>query len=255
MENSRIESEYGYAPNTFSSEIFMTSMPLNILKENIIAQFDDPLEFRKKDHITTFINMYKYSLDNVDAYEDEDKDGVIELRDDFYSFMLQIFRQYLGIGFMDFEEMSMEDQDDMIHYTYRFFIMNSRKNFVCYILNYIDDHKDEFIEYDDNKQKDVTSLSLKKEVTDPRDIYIISNLTDIIDQILHADISLDDFFRWCDGDESSLETRFVSKKYDEIKITGNFVENYIGMIDCDFLSEIESKVRNKILRRYKKKSR
>lgn len=253
MGISRIESEFGFVPNELSSEIFISAMPVKLIEENIITQFDDPLEHRKNDFIVTFINIYRYSLENVDAYEDEDKDNVIELRDDFYSFMLQIFRQYLGIGFVDFEEMSMEDQDDMIHYVYRFFIMNGRKNFICYILNYLDNHRDDFVISDD-KQKDITSLSLKKEVTDPVDLYIISNLSDIINQILHEDISVDDFFKWCDGNESTLETRFMSNQYDNMKITGNFVEKYVEMIDIDFLFEIETKVRNKILKKYKKKS-
>ena len=70
--------------------------------------------------------------------------------------------------------------------------------------------------------------------------------------ILSQDIDIDDFFENCDDDEC-LETRFVASAFDKMKLTGNFVENYIEMLDDDFKSEIESKVRNKILKKYKKK--
>ena len=35
-----------------------------------------------------------------------------------------------------------------------------------------------------------------------------------------------------------------------MKVTGNFIDKYIDMIDDDFKSEIQSKIRNKILRNY-----
>ena len=76
-------------------------------------------------------------------------------------------------------------------------------------------------------------MSFKKEITDPNDMYIISNLSSIIDMILSQDIDVDDFFENCDDDEC-LETRFVASAFDNMKLTGNFVENYIGMLNDDF---------------------
>lgn len=243
--------DFDYTPNEITSDMFLSEVPVSLMKENIIAQFEDPLEFRKKDHITTFISMYRYSKENVDAYEDEELDSIIELRDDFYAFMRRMFKNYLGIGFVDFDDLSEEEQDNLIHFTYRFFLMNIKKNFTCFIINYINDHKSMF-ENDGDKMKDVTTLSFKKEVTDPEDISILGNLSSIIDEILSQDIDLDLFFDTCDN-ESTLETRFVSKAYDDAKITGNFIQPYIDMIDSDFKSGIESKIRNKILKKYKKK--
>lgn len=247
--------ELFYEPNEIESDMLLSEMPLSLMKENIIAQFEDPLEYRKKDHITTFLNMYEYSKENADLSEDEEMDNVIELRDDFYSFMQKLFKDYLNIGFVDFDDESEEDQDNLIHFTYRYFIMNIKKNFVSYILNWIDDHKEVLMDTDDDKKKDVTSMSFKKEITDPTDIYILSNLSDIIDMTLNElveDVLIDEFFEKC-GDEDCLETRIVSNAFENMKITGNFVEKYVDMLDSDFKSEIESKVRNKILKRYKKK--
>ena len=245
------EIEFEYTPNEISSEMFLSEIPLSLMKENIIAQFNDPLEYRKKDHITSFLNMYYYSKDNVNVFEDEEIDNVIELRDDFYQFMQKLFKDYLGIGFVDFDDQSEKDQDDLIHFTYRFFLVNIKKNFVCFVLNYINDHREDF-PAEDEKKKDVTSLSLKKEITDPVDIYILSNLGSVIDTALHPyDTDVDEFFKYC-SDDDCLENRFIEKAFDDMKITGNFVEKYIELIDSDFYSEIESKVRNKILKKYKK---
>lgn len=243
--------EYGYVPNEIESDMFLSEIPISLMKENIKSQFEDPLEHRKKDHLTTFLNMYHYSKENADAYEDEDLDNIIELRDDFYAFMIQMFRQYLGIGFVNFDDLGEEKQDNLIHYTYRFFLMNIKKNFVNFVINTINKNKEMYVN-EDEKKKDVTTLSFKKEVTDPADIAIISELGNIIDDILSEEIDIDDFFELCDND-NTLETRFVMKAFDDMVITGNFITPYIDMIDSDFRSEIESKIRNIILKKYKKK--
>lgn len=242
-----------YEPNEINSDMFLSQIPLSLMKENIKAQFEDPLEFRKKDHLSTFLNMYRYSKENVDAYEDEDLDNVIELRDDFYMFMMNIMQEYLGIGLVDFSNMSEEDQDNMIHFTYRFFIINIKKNFVSFIISYIEENKDRFLPDEETreKRKDVTTLSFKKEVTDSDDICIISNLSNIIDEILESEIDIDDFFKKCDMD--CLETRFVSNAFDTFQITGNFFPRYAEMVDFNFRAEIESKIRNRILKKYKNK--
>ena len=159
---------------------------------------------------------------------------------------------YLGIGINNFEDMSPDDQDEIVHYTYRFFIMNIKKNFVHLILNTLEKNRDRY-DIEDDKKKDVTSLSFKRFVTDNADIYILSNLSDIIQEILEEDINVDMFFDLCDdpGDEC-LETRYVRAKFDDFTITGNFTESYKEMLDPEFVSDIESKVRNKILKKYKK---
>ena len=239
-----------------SEDQFLSEIPISLMKENIKDQFECPLENRNRDHIETFIKMYQFSKDNVNAYEDSDLDEIIEMRDDFYIFMRQLFNTYLGIGFVDFDDKSQERQDDLIHYTYRFFIKNIKKNFVSYIMTVIGEKHDEYGRlYDEyGLKKDVTSASFKKEIDDGAGIYVLSKLSDVIDDILSEEISIDEFFEKCDGDDPRLETKFVKEAFDDLEITGNFVENYIQMIDADFISEIESKVRNKVLKQSRNKA-
>lgn len=242
--------DFNYEPNTIESDQFLSIMPINLMKENIKSQFEDPLEHKKKDHISTFIDMYKFSEANADPYEDEDLANFIELRDGFYGFMQQMFDDYLGIGFNNFDDKSKEDQDDLIHFTYRFFLMNIKKNFVCLILNCIEANRGMY--ENDDKKKDVTTLTFKREVTDPTDVYILSNLYEIINDILSKEFDTEEFFKLCDNEDTTLETEFVSNAFENFDIVGNFVPHYINMLDSDFKSEIESKVRNKILKKYKK---
>ncbi len=244
-------NEYDYRPNEIESDQFLSEVSINLLKENIKAQFEDPLEYRKKDHITPFIARYQWCKDNVNVYEDEEMEDIVDLRDEFYNFLQVMFKNYLNIGIPNFSDFGEEQQDDLIHYTYRFFIMNIKKNFTCLMMNYINKNRESY-EIDEDRRKDVTSLSFKREVTDPIDVYILSNLHSIIEDIMAEEISVDDFFENCD-DENCLETQFVSGAYDRFEIVGNFVNAYKEMIDSDFIAEIESKIRNKILKKYKKK--
>ena len=241
-----------YKPNSLDVDMLLSEMPLSLMKENIMAQFDDPLEYRKRDHVTTFINMYRMSKNNVNIYEDEEIDNLNELRDGFYVFMQNLFKEYFDIGFVDFDDMEESEQDDLIHFTYRFFIINIKRNFVTFIINKIENNKDEY-NNDIDKKKDIITLSLKKDIDNDNDLSILSSLPSIIDNILNDDtLDIDDFLDNCDND-STLETRFVKKAYDDFKITGNFIPKYIAILSDDFKTEIKSKVRNKILKKYQNK--
>jgi hypothetical protein len=118
-------------------------------------------------------------------------------------------------------------------------------------MNYLEDNKTAIFNEDIyNEQKDVTALTVKKEISDPEMAYILSNLESIIDDILSEEIDVDDFLAKCDGD-NCLETEFVTEAFKDFKITGNFVKNYIEMIDDDFMNKIHLSVRGKLLKKYR----
>ena len=119
------------------------------------------------------------------------------------------------------------------------------------ILNYIDNHANAICKEIELK-KDVTSISLKKYVTDDNDLTIVSNIGDVIRYILESEISVTDFLNYASLNKPNLEAEYISEKYDTCDITGNFVERYCEMLNEDFIVEIECKVRNKILKKYRK---
>ena len=124
-----------------------------------------------------------------------------------------------------------------------------KKNFVNLIINYINENKSEL--YDDlPKKKDVTSLHFKSEIDNEEDATILSNLSTIINHILSIDFGVDEFLDLCQGDSNTLENEFVRKKFEDFTLVGNFVEKYTDMVGEDFKIDLESKIRNRILKKY-----
>jgi hypothetical protein len=240
-----------YDTTEIDNELFLSSVPLNLIEEAIKSQFDDPLEYRKTDYIQSFLNKYHFSVDNM--YED-DQNELNELHDDFIEFIKNIFYEYLNIGIPNIEDKPEEDQHQIIHHTYRYFITNIKKNFTNLIINYIENNKEEisnlFI-----KKKDVIYLNFKSEISDEFDVLLLSNLSSIIEHILTEEYDIDKFFELTTSDELSVELEFVKKSFDEFDLTGNFIQPYVTMVDKYFRTELESKVRNKILKKYPKRKK
>lgn len=244
-------SDYEYEPTSIETEIFLSSMPISIMEDNIKAQFKNPLEYRKVDYVHSFFRNYRYGIENVETEEEQIE--MEEFRDQFIHFMCDIFHRALDIGLPDIEDKDKEEQEELIRFTYRFFITNIKKNFVNFILNYIDSHKKSLCE-NAQRKKDISSLSLKKEIDDVEDILILSNLSDVIDSILTDDkITVSEFIKYSDRKRPSFETIYIEEKYEDFSITGNFIEKYVSMLSDDFKVEIEQRVRNHILKQHKKK--
>jgi hypothetical protein len=240
-----------YDDTDIENEMFLSEMPLNLIEEALKTQFDDPLEYRKTDHVQSFLNKYHFSVDNM--YE-EDQISVDELHDEFIIFMKNIFYEYFAIGIPDIENMPEDDQHKIIHYTYRYFITNIKKNFTNLIINYITKNREDissiFI-----KKKDVIYLNFKSEISDEYDVMVLSNLSTIIDHILTGNYTIDEFFELATPNTLNIETEFVKSAFDDFTLTGNFVPAYILMVDKYFRTELESKVRTKILKKYPKRKK
>ena len=113
-------------------EMFLSEIPVDLLKESLSSQFEYPLEYKKYDYIKSFIEKYEFSKDNML----EDDIEILELsRDEFITYIEKLFEDYLNIGFNDFDNYSTDEQHEIIHYTYRFFIKNIKKNFVSIVKN------------------------------------------------------------------------------------------------------------------------
>lgn len=233
------------------NELFLSAIPLNLLEEAIKSQFNDPLEYRKTDYVKTFINKYEFSVNNM--YED-DQPELDSLQSDFIEFMGKMFSNYLHIGMDNIDELDPNNQHELIHFTYRFFINNIKKNFVNLVSNIIDTRREEIISIS-TKKKDVIYLNFKSEINDEYDVSVLANLSDIINYILSLDYTIDEFFDLCESDNnnSQIELSYVKEKFDSFILTGNFVPSYKKMINKEFKNEIESKIRNKILKKYPKR--
>jgi len=247
--------EYFYQPTDLEDELFITEVPVNILIGSIESQFQEPLEYKKRDYVQAFIDKYNFSKQNM--LEDDQND--VELyRDQFVAFLKEKFDEYLSIGFPDFDDKEQEESHEILHLVYRFFLKNIKKNFVHIIMNYLDEHKSELLSSYDLKKRDVTTLNFKAELNDDEDVLILANLRDLIDHILDIVSNIDDifeFFRLCEGDEADLELIYVKKLFEDMEVTGNFIPSYCAMIDDNFRIELQSKIRSKILKKYPKRTK
>lgn len=247
------DQEYKYSPTELDDEAFLSDLPIDLIISSIETQFDSPLEYRKIDYVQTFINKYNLMKEN-DIDED---DNLENFHDEFFRFIEQIFQDKLSIGFPNIDDMNDDDQCEMVHLTYRFFIKFIKKNFVNLIKNYIKENPNE-ITSTYEKKKDVTTINFKAEIDNDYDILVLSYLGNIIEDVLEQFRELDDvneFLDYCQSDEYILELAYVKKSFNNMTLTGNFIPKYIDMIDDEFKVEIESKVRNSILKKYPKRKK
>lgn len=235
--------------NIEDEEEFLTMVPLNLTKENLLYQVTHPSEQRTVDFIHSFIQRYEYSKSLVS--DEDERIELIALRDDFLGFFEELMKRMLGVGYPDLRDLAENEQNELIHFSYRYFVMQMRENFVNLITNYIIDHLDDF-RGNGLKRKDVSTIVYKKEFGDVDDASIIANLSTIIGNILReSDLSVDEFFILSQSDFPSMENTFMQEKYDELKITGNFVSNYVLMIPPRMHVEIETRVRGKLLKKFR----
>lgn len=245
-------SEYMYEPSDINDEMFLSDVPVDMLKESIQNQFSNPLEYRKRDYLQTYMTKYVISKDNM---EEDELETLQKLDEGFISFMLKIFDEYLDISINDIDQLPTEDQHELLQLTYRFFIKMIKKNFVSVVINYIDENKSDLCELLP-KKKDVTTMAFKAEIDNDDDILILANLKDVIRIVLlETNFGVDEFLDLCRSDSYSLEYEFVKSKFEDFTLVGNFVEKYIHMIDLDFFGQLESKIRNRILKRYPKRKK
>ena len=54
-------SEYMYEPSDINDEMFLSDVPVDMLKESIQNQFSNPLEYRKRDYLQTYMTKYVIS--------------------------------------------------------------------------------------------------------------------------------------------------------------------------------------------------
>lgn len=244
---ARYEGTDGYQAEALEDDIFLSEVPVSLIKESIQEQFLDPMQ-NKTNYVSTFIDTYKVSVEQAD--DEDDLPYLRELKAEFYLFLRQLFRQHLSIGFPDFEDRDEDEQDQLMLCSYGYFILNIRKNFKRLALDYIDTYKDK-VEEICVKHKDVTTIAHKKDIENEYDLLVLSNVYTIVESMMEdEDIDVDEFLRGSRG-KNDYECEYVEEAYDDLKITGNFIEAYKEMLPRDFITNIATKVREKILKRNK----
>ena len=92
-------------------EVMLSELPLSIIKDSIKEQFEDPAKYGINDFVQTFETRYVITKQNMD---EENEEEIISLYEQFISFMRDIFKDKLSLGFPYLEDMSETEQIELI---------------------------------------------------------------------------------------------------------------------------------------------
>ena len=233
----------------FEVDMLLSEMPIELIKENISEQIKSPLSTR-----TNFISVLEDSYRIIDDLTHENLDEREKLLNtirDFFTFtLMEMDREYdLSID-LD----SITSDEDLINKTtaiYSFLILRYKKNICKFLYSFIKKNRKSILEQfqDVAKKKDVTSISLKKQIKNKDVILLISNLSTIIKYILNLEIEAADFIQYCCSDDY-YEGNVVLSMVQTGEISNNFVAKYLDLIIDEYdsvLDEIQTEVKLKIL--------
>lgn len=235
-----------------AEETTITSVSAELIQESILNQFKDPSGYAKVDFVQSFFQRYKLTLKEIaDDYDEDEISATKELHRKFIGFMEKTLMERLSIGITDLDNMGDEEQEQMVHYLYRFFIINLNQNMYNFFLHYIEKHKSALAEVLP-ATKTVSIRRLTEIVEDPDMIKICAWISEVTKYITEQEISVDDYFELCMAKEYDLEREFTMQQYEEFAVSGNFIERYLSMIPEPIMVELESEMIAYLTRKYRK---
>lgn len=229
--------------NGFDIERILGDLPIDIIKENIKSQIEDPLTFTTNhcDQVYETLDEAMEEVGHIDEYREE----LYELRDDFNTFLLLELDQGFGLG-IDMENLQTHEMESIAKNAYEFFVVNLRENLTNFLKNYICINKSILagLFTDEYKRKDVTTSNMKKLTKNRDDVVVLSNIISVIYHILDLEIDPEDFMELAiePGEYSGEAVREFVLNF---KIANNFVYklfNEIKYIHNDSIDEFASEI-------------
>lgn len=240
--------EYEFNPVPVETEIFLSEEPMRLLLEHIKTQFKNPHK-QSIDYVSTFISNWRYSIPQIES--DDDKVYLQELLSEFIVSMQNIIREYTDVEFVNIDDDGPSEALDRIHMVYRYFVLNIKHNFASYCSNMIDNNKDKYINFY-KEEEHLTSIRYDNDIEDKDTSILLANLYSIINDILYAPpTTIDEFIKYSDYNNPRLETEVLDELYNDYKVVGNFLEKYTKMLNNNIISDIEIKIKKRILKKYK----
>jgi hypothetical protein len=120
--------------NGFDLDRILGDLPIDIIKENIKTQIDDPLIFAMDqcDQFYQTMNEASEEFDHIDEYRYE----IQEMKDDFNVFLGNELNNKFNLG-IDMENMQSFELEGIVKACYQFFILDLKENVTRFITNYI----------------------------------------------------------------------------------------------------------------------
>lgn len=228
----------------------LAELPFNLIKESIMEQIQDPM--------STNINYIDIIVDKCNMYLDEysDDESVkneinTQLREFFVSIMEAIDSKFnLGLDIDDIS--SFNNASEIGESIYRYFILRYKKNITKFITKFIFSNKKSICSgYPDKGKKDVSTLAFKKQLKNPDDLCIITNLPDIMRYIIGLDIDPDQFVELSSG-QNNYDASIIRQLISSGKLVGDFYESYMRLcVDSHdyIIDELQTDIRIKIIKK------
>ena len=231
-------------------DMLLSDLPFELIKENIKEQIKDPL-LSNVNYINIITEKRELLLqqfeNNIDYIKKIDNQII-----NFFTFIITEINNTFDLGI----DMDQFEDYDIIEYgqvLYNFFILRYRKNVSKFIYKFIIKNKKFLIESFETleKKKDVTHISLKKQIKNKDDLIILINLPNIIKYIFSLDIDNLDFLKHCCNEEL-YESIKIKELIISSKLNNNFVRNYLELVQDKYdnvVDEIQTEVKYKIIKK------
>ena len=238
--------------NGFDIERILGDLPIDIIKENVKTQIDDPLNFMTN-HCDQVYETLDEAMDEI-GHIDEYRYELNEMRDDFSSFLILELNNRFGLG-IDVDNLQAHELEYIGRATYEFFVVNLKDTITNFLMNYIAMNKSELagLFTDEYKRKDVTTSNMKKLTKNKEDVIVLSNIISIIYHILDLELDPEDFMEWA-VEPGEYNGELVKECVRDFRIANNFVYNLFNEIKYshndiidEFASEICLELQNNII--------
>lgn len=229
--------------NGFDIERILGDLPLDIIKENIKSQIDDPLTFMTN-HCDQVYETLDEAMDEI-GHIDEYRYEINEIRDDFNSFLVTELDTRFSLG-IDLDNLQTYEMEEIGKYSYEFFVVDLKRNITNFLMNYICLNKSYLASLftDEYKRKDVTTTNMKKLTKNKDDVVILANIISVIYNILELELDPEDFMELAvePGDYAGEAVKEYVRSF---KIANNFVYNLfneVKYIHNDIIDEFASEI-------------
>jgi hypothetical protein len=224
-------------------ERILGDLPIDIIKENIKSQIDDPLTFMTNhcDQVYETLDEAMEEIGHIDDYRYE----LNEIRDNFNLFLLSELDIRFSLG-VDMENLQSYEIENIGKHAYEFFVVNLKTNITNFLMNYICLNKSYLASLftDEYKRKDVTTSNMKKLTKNKDDVVILANIISVIYHILDLEIDPEDFMELA-VEPGEYSGEVVKDYVRNFKIANNFVYglfNEVKYIHNDVIDEFASEI-------------
>lgn len=244
---------------------FILTSPLKdlsdeLLEECIKSQIDNPFT-SKVDFLEQFYEEYVNETSDLDTDTDEYRDNNT-LAWNFYHKIFDLINNKFGLEANQdaIDGLNLEGIRNIAEGFYTFFILNYEKNITTYLIQYIKENQDLFIESikqrDDFQEDNVSYASLAKKLSNPDYAILFSNINSIVNTIGTTEISPEDFIKYFNPDR--FDVAIVKHCITNFIITGDFVLNFLGVlfnrVQNDAYDEIIGDIQHFFYKRFKKEN-